>query len=68
MAKVYLHDFVEKMRLDNSELCERFCHALRSGRNKTYHNVVSEAVTLDDSWILTLESALFSVEKIVKNP
>ncbi|MBQ7163863.1 MAG: cell envelope integrity protein TolA, partial [Clostridia bacterium] len=68
MEKVYLHDFVEKMRLDNSELCERFCHALRAGRNKTYHNVVSEAITLDDSWILTLESALFSVEKIVKNP
>jgi hypothetical protein len=42
--------------------------SLRGGNNTVFHNVVSEAVTLDEGWIDTVEAALFSVEKIIKNP
>ena len=66
--KKYLDEFIKKMNLNNPELAERFIEAIRAGKNTTYHNTVSEAISLDDSWIMVLEGALFSMEKIAKNP
>ncbi|MBO7369240.1 MAG: hypothetical protein J6U25_03025 [Clostridia bacterium] len=62
-----LKDFLKKMNFEEGVI-EKMHSAFRSGRNNVYNNVVSEAVTLDDSWILTIESALYSVESIIKNP
>ena len=62
-----LKDFLKKMNFEEGVI-EKMHSAFRSGRNNVYHNVVSEAVTLDDSWILTIEAALYSVESIIKNP
>lgn len=67
MDKEFLNDFIKKMQADGG-LYEKFHRALLAGKNEVFHNIVSEAITLDDSWILTVDAALFSVEKIVKNP
>ena len=67
MDKEFLNDFIKKMQVD-SALYEKFHRALLAGQNQVFHNIVSEAITLDDAWIRTVESALFSVEKIIKNP
>jgi hypothetical protein len=64
--KTFLTNFID--RISEGELSDRFYSSLREGKNNVYYNVTSEAVTLDEGWIQTLESALFSVEKIVKNP
>lgn len=67
MDKAFLENFVAKLSGDG-ESYSRFFAALRGGENKVLHNVVSQAVLLDDNWILTLENALHSVEQIVRNP
>lgn len=67
MDKEYLQNFMEKMR-GGGLLYDNFYKALRGGKNEVFLNVVSEAVTLDDSWILTLEGALHSIEQIARNP
>jgi hypothetical protein len=63
----FLEKFIEKIGAEG-ELSDKFYSSLRGGKNNVYYNVTSEAVTLDEGWIQTLESALFSVEKIVRNP
>ena len=68
MDSIELQPFFDKIKTDKHVFYKRFCKAIRGGKNTLYHNVVSEAITLDDSWITTLEQALFYVEKIVRNP
>lgn len=67
MDKTFLDNFISKINGD-SESYARFYAALRGGENKILHNVVSQAVMLDDGWILTIEGALHSIEQIVRNP
>lgn len=67
MEKDFLNNFINKMQMDE-ELLKKFVQAIGGGNSAVYHNVVSEAITLADDWIFTLDGALFSVEKIVKNP
>lgn len=68
MEKQDLNLFFQKVMSDQDDFFLRFCSALRAGNNKIHHTVVSQALTLDESWIDTLEQALFSVEKVVHNP
>lgn len=67
MDKNFLNDFIARINGD-SESYMRFFAALRGGENKVLHNVVSQAVMLEDDWILTIEGALHSIEAIVRNP
>ncbi|MCM1546584.1 MAG: DUF2357 domain-containing protein [Clostridiales bacterium] len=67
MDKSFLDNFITKINGDG-ESYARFFAALRGGENKVLHNVVSQAVMLDDGWILTIEGALHSIEQIVRNP
>lgn len=62
-----LNEFVEKVGGDSS-FFESFINAVRGGQNSVIHNQLTQALMLDDTWILTLESALYSVENIVRNP
>ena len=68
MEKKDLQLFWEKVNADEGDFFLRFCSALRAGKNQLHHTVVSQAITLDDGWIDTLEQAIFSVENIVHNP
>ena len=68
MDKKDLQQFFNKIESDESDFFLRFCSALRAGSNSLHHTVVSQAITLDEGWIDTLEKALFSVENIVHNP
>ncbi|MBO4262786.1 MAG: hypothetical protein J5903_03265, partial [Clostridia bacterium] len=68
MKNVELRNFLKKADENGNLFYKNFLNAVKNGKNTVYHNVVSEAVTLEDSWITTMENALFSVEKIVKNP
>ena len=68
MEKTQLRLFFDKVKSDRHRLNKRLLNAMRGGKNTLYHNVVSQAISLDDDWIETLEQALFSVENIVKNP
>lgn len=67
MGNVSLTEFINKIGAGD-KLFESFISAVRGGDNKLSHNVVSQSVALDDSWILTIESALYSIEQIVRNP
>lgn len=67
MDKSFLDNFMTKINGDVDSF-KRFFSALRGGENQVLHNVVSQAVMLDDSWILTIEGALHSIEQIVRNP
>ena len=67
MDKVFIDNFIEKIGADGDSFARIFA-ALRGGENKILHNVVSQSVTLDDGWILTLENSLHSIEQIVRNP
>ena len=67
MDKSFLDNFITKINGDG-ESYARFFAALRGGENKVLHNVISQAVQLDDDWILTIEGALHSIEQIVRNP
>ncbi len=58
----------QSVKKEKTALLPKVLPAIRGGRNKVYHNVVSKAITLDDGWITTLEKSLFSVENIVRNP
>lgn len=62
LAKIIDEDIAKEQNTD------MFVNAVKSGNTKLFHDIISEAVKLDDSWILTIESALFSIEQIVKNP
>lgn len=67
MDKTYLDNFMNKISGDR-EAFNLFFAALRDGNNKVLHNIVSQSVQLDDSWILTIEGALHSIEQIVRHP
>jgi hypothetical protein len=64
---IWLYQFINRLNTDESTF-EKFLAAVRGGQNSVTHNVVSQALMLDDGWILTIESALYSVEQIVRNP
>ena len=42
--------------------------AVGSGTNKLAHNQRMETFIIDDSWIITIQDLLFSMELIAKNP
>ena len=67
MEKTAINQFIDGL-VDDGELMNNFLAAIRSGDNQVAHNMVSQAVMLDDGWILAIESALHSVEQIVRNP
>lgn len=67
MEEQFLNDFIAKFQSEN-ELYTKFYDSLRAGDNKVFHNLVSEHFTLDDSWIYTIEGALYSIELIARNP
>lgn len=47
---------------------QTFISAIRGGETKLLHNNVMQSIALDDSWIVALESAIYSIEQIVRNP
>lgn len=67
MENKSLNDFIDKVG-GNALLFDEFLSAIRGGENSVVHNQVTQALMLDDSWILTIESALYSIEHIVRNP
>jgi hypothetical protein len=67
MQNFTLDNFIKKIDADDT-LFNNFVAAVRGGNNSIFHNVVSHAIMLDDNWILTIESALYSIEHIVRNP
>jgi hypothetical protein len=66
MGNLSLKEFVDNNT--DEQFFNNFVAAVRGGNNSIFHNVVSQAIMLDDSWILTIESALYSIEQIVRNP
>lgn len=62
-----LNQFISRMS-GTAELGDNFYKALLGGKNRVYHKISANAITLDDEWVSTVEGALFSVESIVKNP
>ncbi len=66
MDKVFLNSFIKKFGDEQS--IGNFIAAIRGGENKVLHNSVMQAVALDDSWIVALEGAIYSIEQIVRNP
>ena len=67
MDKASVKNFITKIN-GEGELFARFFASLRGGDNRVLHNIVSQSVMLDDSWILTIEGALHSLEHIVHTP
>lgn len=47
---------------------EKIRRALTGGKNTVLHNAVSETISLDFKWIDEIESGLFHIEKISKEP
>lgn len=68
MGKKYEENNKEKNVVAFDDLSGKIKNSIRGGKNKVYHNVVSEVITLSDGWITTLEQSLFSVENVVRNP
>lgn len=68
MDRKELKLFFDGLKGGKENIFGKFLAALRGGKNTVYHNVASEAVTIGDEWVETLEKTLFSVENIVKNP
>lgn len=68
MEKNGNQNLIDKNNIGKDATLSAIIQAEKTGSTTVYHNMVAEAVALDDSWITTLEDALFSVEKIVKNP
>lgn len=66
MDTVSLNNFMDKFRGESGAL--QFISALRGGENKLLHNNVLKQVALDDSWVIAIEGAIFSIEQIVRNP
>ncbi|MGN0814144.1 MAG: DUF2357 domain-containing protein [Candidatus Coproplasma sp.] len=67
MPNKSLTEFIQEVGGDDS-LFENFLNAVRGGQNSVTHNQITQALMLDDTWILTIESALYSIENIVRNP
>lgn len=67
MDNAFINNFMTKINGD-AEWFAKFFASLRGGENQVLHNVVNQSVMLDDSWILTIEGALHSLEQIVHNP
>ena len=67
MDRKAIYQFYDNV-VGDGELISNFISAIRSGDNEILHNAVSQAVMLDGGWILTIESALHSIEQIVRNP
>jgi hypothetical protein len=67
MNRQDVNKFLKKLGADD-ELFRNFYQAAFGGSSKLYHNVVSEALVLDEGWILTIDNALHFIEEIVKHP
>lgn len=63
---MFLNNFINKFWDEKS--VANFIAAIRGGENKVLHNSVMQSVALDDSWIVALEGAIYSIEQIVRNP
>lgn len=59
--------FFKKYNL-GEKIFENLLSSVGSAEKKFSHNLFAETVTADDSFIREIESALFSLERIVKNP
>lgn len=57
---------MKKFRDDNGVM--QFISAIRGGENKLLHNSLLKQVALDDSWVLAIEGAIYSIEQVVRNP
>ena len=57
---------MKKFRDENGVL--QFISAIRGGDNKVLHNNLLKQFSMDDSWILAIEGAIYSIEQIVRNP
>ncbi len=66
MDKLSLNNFMDKFRDQSGVL--QFISAIRGGVNKVLHNNLIQQVALDDSWVLAIEGAIYSIEQIVRNP
>lgn len=67
MENTAINKFIDGL-VGDGEVMNNFLAAIRGGDNEILHNRVSQAVMLDDGWILTIEGALYSIEQIVRNP
>jgi len=67
MDNNFLDNFFEKT-VNDPAVFSSFFTELRAGDNSVIHNKISQSVMLDDSWIITLEQGLESVEQIVRRP
>lgn len=67
MEQQFLEQFINKFSADGDSF-SNFLAALRGGKNEILHNQVSQNIVLDDSWIIRIEDALYSIEQIVRNP
>ncbi|MGN0804858.1 MAG: DUF2357 domain-containing protein [Candidatus Coproplasma sp.] len=67
MDKQFLSEFISKINCDE-ESFSRFFSALRGGDNSVFHNIVSQSVELDDTWIIMIENGLTPIEQIVHRP
>ncbi len=66
MDKVFLNNFMK--RFGDEKSISNFISAIRGGENKVLHNNVMQSVALDDSWVVAIEGAIYSIEQIVRNP
>jgi len=67
MDNEFVNNFIAKIGRDEESFA-RFFAALRGGENNISHTALTQTLTLDDSWVLTIESALNSIEQIARNP
>lgn len=54
--------------IEAAELYKILKENVASGKNKLMQTVSKELMLVDDSWIITIEEYLASIEKIVRNP
>lgn len=47
---------------------KRLVNAVRAGENTVMQNIVAESMVFDDKWIKEIESLIYSVENIVRDP
>ncbi|MGN0812667.1 MAG: DUF2357 domain-containing protein [Candidatus Coproplasma sp.] len=67
MDRDFLNEYLNKIDGDKDEL-GRFIAAIRGGENTLSHFNFTQAVELNDDWIIEIEGALTSVEQIVHRP
>lgn len=67
METATLKNFFEELSLSDNFFAE-LKDFVSAGSNKLLQLRTAETITVDDSWIMTIEKLIYSVEQIVKNP